>query len=95
MNGIFFIAIAIGISVSFFGVFAVKTVYKYKDTNKVGVARFLGTISSALVAVIGLYLLRHVFWDSTDLPLNVSLAFTASIILGLIIFFWLYRNEIK
>ena len=73
----------------------VKTIYIYKNTTNATLVRILGTSSVAIVAVTGLYLLRHIFWDGTDLPLPVSLAFTISSILGLIVFFWFNRKTIN
>ena len=87
-------AILIGLVISFYGVFAVRLVYKYKNKPQVSYVRLFSTSSSALLAVLGLYVLRHVLGDGSDLPLNVSIAFTASIIIGLIVFFYINKNEI-
>ena len=89
------LTIIIGLVVSYYGVFATKLVYKYKNKPAVERVRLFSTTSTALVAGFGLYLLKHVIWNGTDLPLDLGMVFTASIICGLILFFYIYRNEIK
>ncbi len=87
-------AIIIGALVGVYGVYAVVFVYKYKGTPKATMVRILGVSSVAVVVSVGLYLLQHVFWDGTELSFEVSVAFSASLIVSLVIFFSINKNKI-
>ncbi len=89
-----FIAIVIGFLISAFGVYAVVVVYKYKGTSKATMVRIIGGASVAITVAFGQYLLQYVFGDGTDLSLDVSIAFTTSIIITLIVVFWVNRKKI-
>lgn len=88
------VAIIIGVLVGIYGVYLVVFIYKYKGTPKADLVRVLGVSSVALVVSLGLYLLQHVFWDGTELGLDISAAFTISLITSLVVFFWINRNKI-
>ena len=87
-------AIVTGLIIALYGVFAVRLVYQYKNKPLVSYMRIFSTSSSALVAVIGLYILRHILNDGADLPLYVSIVFCSSIIIGLCAFFYINRKMI-
>lgn len=95
MTSIILIAIIIGLTISYYSVFIVKKIYKFKNTAKAGVARILGVSSVAVVTAVGIYLLNNVFWRDSELPFIVSVTFTTSVITGLIFFFWLNRKAIN
>ena len=89
------VTILIGLTIAYYGVFSVALVFKYKNKPYVSYVRLFSTSSSALLAVLGIYTLRHVLGDGSDLPLSVSIAFTASIIIGFLVFFFINREKIR
>jgi len=90
-----FSIVFIGLLVSFFSVYTITIIYKYKNTNKATAARIIGISIVSLVVVLIQYALENYLLINIQSTLNASLIFTGSAIIGLIIFFWLYRNRIK
>jgi len=88
------IAFIIGALVGIYCVYAVVFVYKYKGTSRATTARVLGGSSVAIAGSLGLYFLKYVFWDGTELDFKVSIAFSLSIIVSMIVFFWINRKKI-
>ncbi len=84
----------IGITIGYVCVFLTVFIYRFKGQPNAGIIRILGVSSGAIAASFGLYLLRHVFGDGTSPDADVSIIFSASIVLSLIFFFWLNRKNI-
>ena len=88
------LAIFIGSVIGIYGVYAVVLVYKYKGTSRATLARILGVSSVAIVAAGGHYLLKISLGAAKETELVDSIAFAASIIISMIIFFWINRKKI-
>jgi len=74
-----------------YGVYMVGLVYKYKGTPYVSYIRFAATCSVAIMGPMGIFLLRTI--GGGNLPLDASIAFSASIVISLGIFFWVYKHK--
>jgi len=80
-------SIIIGIMIGCYGAYMVRLVNKYKGKPKVSYIRFMATCSVAVIGPLGIYILRTVLGGGGDLPLSVSLVFSASIILSFVFSF--------
>lgn len=83
-----------GILIGMYAVYTVVFIYKFKGKPKAAMVRVLGVSSVAIVASIGNYFVTHVLTTKEELDLPVSIAFTASGLVSLIIFFWIKRKNI-
>lgn len=70
-------------------------VYTYKNTDKAALARIIGVSSAALVALLGAYISKYIFWGGNEIPMFAAVTFTISIVFGLVVFFWFYREKIN
>ena len=84
----------IGALVGIYVVYAVVFVYKYKGTSKASMVRGLGVSSGAVVASFGSFLIKYFFGNRTELDLGASIAFGASAIISMVVFFWINRKKI-
>jgi len=89
-----FSAITVGTLIGIYCVYAIVFIYKYKGTSKADLVRILGVSSIALVASIGLFFLENILLKKSELTIEVSIIFSLSIIVSLILFFWINKNKI-